>query len=225
MKMKFWFHARDNPPKSNLQELKLKSDSLFDKRDAIIKNLVRELKKGKIPTRECHTWLKKVEEIKYEVCDLLKSKAHDSEISTIRSRLDAVMNEISEYLDKSPNKNDTVDDAMIGRSKRIKGYSKVGGDEYRTVEVGKTHKIRRTAVHVNAAAGESSPASKKPILGNRMEQNKDKETISAPLAAVSETAETCRMEDGRVKAENKISLQNEGISLSAIDQTARETPD
>ncbi|XP_071939613.1 disease resistance protein At4g27190-like [Coffea arabica] len=227
MKMKFWFHARDNPPKSNLQELKLKSDSLFDKRDAIIKNLVRELKKGKIPTRECHTWLKKVEEIKYEVCDLLKSKAHDSEISTIRSRLDAVMNEISEYLDKSPNKNDTVDDAMIGRSKGIQEYSKVGGDKYRTaeVEVGKTHNFQRTAVQLNAAAGESSPAGKKPILGNRMEQNKDKEMISPPLAAVSEPAETCRMENGHVKAENKISLLDEGMSLSAFDQRGGEIPE
>lgn len=221
----FRYRGKDNPLKSNVRELKLKSDSLFDKRDGIIKNLVRDLKKGKMPTGECHTWLKKVKEIKDEVYDLPKFGAHDSEfeISTIRSRVDAVMNKISECLDKSPNKNGTVYDAMVGRTKRINGYSKVGGDEYCNGEMDKTHKTR-TAVHLNGAEGESSAVSKKSILGNRM-QNNDRETISAPLAAVSESAETCRMEDGRVKAENKISLQNEGISLSAFDQRGGETPE
>ncbi|KAL3502879.1 hypothetical protein ACH5RR_037328 [Cinchona calisaya] len=203
--------AKEEPLKSNLKELKLKSDSIFVKRDAINKNLVRELKNGKMPTRECHTWLKKVVEIEQQAYDLLELKERDSglEVTELRARLVMVLNEIAEYLEKSPNKNGTVlDDAVNGRSKRMKA-SKIGG-----CNENQTRKIREKAVRSSAADGESSNTEGKSDYF--FEDKGDVEYFG--------TKRSIKNQQGYTKPENKISAKKEAKSVKDLDVEAGKTP-
>ncbi|KAL3506839.1 hypothetical protein ACH5RR_032221 [Cinchona calisaya] len=211
--------AKEEPLKSNLKELKLKSDSLFDKRDAINKNLVRELKKGKMPTRECHTWLKKVVEIEQHVYDLLESEKKDSELEVpdLRARLVMVLDEIAEYLEKSPNKNGTaLDDAVNGRSKRMKA-SKIGG-----YNENQTRKIRGNAVISSAANGESSNTEgKSDILSSKI---KEMLNNNSNKRKNFETKRSIKNQQGYTKPESKISVKKEAKAVKALDVEAGKTP-
>lgn len=102
-----WQRGHIKHQEHDIEQLKLKRKFLDYMRDALKEEIMKELVRGKMPSREYHTWLHRGERIEHQINDMLDAQLKDSVIDTLtpeqsKHLVSLLENEIIKCLERSP---------------------------------------------------------------------------------------------------------------------------
>ncbi|WCJ41259.1 Disease resistance protein At4g27190 [Euphorbia peplus] len=129
-----WRRGYSKHQKHNIKQLEMKLKLVFNKRDALKEEIMKELVRGEMPSREFRIWLDKGESIENKF-DKLKAQTEGSVLDTITAQkledlTSMLANEIVKYLEVSPfdhsqhSKSQHKTASKVRRSWRVKPQAK-----------------------------------------------------------------------------------------------------